>query len=873
MNWIKKKIESLFNRQQEQDSSRIEELRLDFKARYHNFKLLLSSNNKCLEIMADMEQALSGNKVFGMSFVRTNCTAVSVNIFTMIKNLDKLAPGRYSELYNKFDYIQKHLDLLLHQKEAVVETRLVIPFDQIRDDMANCVGGKMAKLGEIKNRLNINVPEGFAITAAAYEKFIKENDLQEDIDSMTQSSGADTLKELDIISAEIQHKIVNADLFEELDQAVTKEWKKIEKRTGRKTPLAIRSSALCEDSLDSSFAGQYRSELNVDRDEFAITYKEVIASKYSVQAMTYRLNKGFRDEDISMCTGCMEMIDAVAGGVIYTRNPVDTEDDSIFINSAWGLPKLVVDGSDSFDLIVASREKERSFKIVKKDVGTKKIKFICSRDKGIESVTIPEKEQRVVSIDEKTIFQLIDLSIKIEDFYKIAQDIEWALTKEGKIYILQCRPLQQIELSKTKLQKSDAPESDADDEAKDLIIKGGITASPGVACGPLYLATRDADILWFPENSILVVEQARPRWAPLLNRAAAVISEHGGFAGHLANVAREFSVPAIMNLPGAMENLTHGETVTVDAETCSIYKGKKESILKRKKTVKKNLMKGSTVFKMLEKSSSFIIPLNLLDPDSNEFRPSSCRTFHDITRFIHEKSVHEMFNFGKENDFPEHSSKQLHYNAPLNWWILNLDDGFNKHIKGKYVRLDNIISVPMLAFWQGFIAVPWDGPPPVDSKGLMSVMFQSTMNPSLVPGIRSKYADRNYFMISKNYCSLNSRLGYHFATMEALVSGRSSEDYISFQFKGGAADYERRLKRVHFIKDILETYDFTVDVREDNLMARIDGHNMEHMETRLMILGYLSLHTRQIDMIMTNSKRVNYYRTKLGKDIDEMLIQ
>ena len=184
MNWIKRKIDELFNKQNVHDSSRIEELRLNFKSRYHNFKLLLNSNNKSLEIMAEMEQALAGNKVFGMSFIRTNCTAVSVNILTMINNLNKLAPEKYSELYDKFNSIQKELDTLLHQKEALVETRLVIPFEQITDDMSNSVGGKMAKLGEIKNKLNINVPGGFDITAAAYERFIQENDLQEEISTI-----------------------------------------------------------------------------------------------------------------------------------------------------------------------------------------------------------------------------------------------------------------------------------------------------------------------------------------------------------------------------------------------------------------------------------------------------------------------------------------------------------------------------------------------------------------------------------------------------------------------------------------------------------------------------------------------------------------
>ena len=841
----------------------VQSLRTAFTNRYHNFKLLLTANNKALEIMSDLERALEGSQPFGMSFVRSQSTAVLVNVFRIVKHLNELAPGKYADLFERFKVIQESINNELVYKKVQRGEKLVLPLIEVNRNMIDQVGGKMANVAEIHNSIGLPAPAGFVISALAYDHFMSQNDLQSEIDRRIQAADRDRLDDLYRLSADLQRLIMSSDVPSDLEDAIYKAYEEVEREMGTGVRVSLRSSALGEDSLGASFAGQFKSLLNVSHDSLMESYKEIVASKYGLAGITYRLNRGIPDEDVAMCVGCMAMVNAVSGGVMYSCNPMNFRDSSILINSVWGLPKAVVDGSVDPDVIVL--ERNESLKISYRDIKTKNLEFVCFPEEGVCRSELTGDRSYTQSITDDQAAALAAMAIRLDDYYGGPQDIEWAIDERGQIFILQCRPLQRIEIKSDPVPSTNRSPDDV------VLASGGITASAGVATGQVFIVRNGADRLKFPQGAVLVTAQSLPRWAPLLSHASAVITETGGVAGHLANVAREFGTPAIFGLPRATEIFSNGQEITVDADDITVYAGRLEHLLANRRP-RKNLMEGAPIYETLKRVSSHIIPLNLLDPDATDFVPKKCATLHDITRFSHEKSVHEMFNFGKEHHFSERSSKQLVCHVPMQWWIINLDDGFKEDVDGKFVNLDNIVSIPMLALWEGIISVPWEGPPPVDTAGFMSVLIQATTNPALDPSMKSAYAARNYFMLSRNFCSLSSRFGFHFSTVEALVGDRAMENYISFSFKGGAADYPRRVRRAMFVGEILEKYDFRMEIKKDSCFARIEGLDKEAMEAKLRILGYMIIHTRQLDMVMSNEASVQQHKKKIIGDIDSRVL-
>ncbi|MBI9109934.1 PEP/pyruvate-binding domain-containing protein [Maridesulfovibrio ferrireducens] len=829
-----------------------------FIARCENFRLLLAANNKALEIMAEMSEEARLNSLFGMSHVRSQSLKVSANVRQMIERLCRMNPGKYDALKDVFNIIVMEMEKASDSRSEQSRGPLILTMDEICAESISETGSKMAMLGEIRSELGLKVPEGFSITASAFMFFMENSGLDDEINRLIQITDGNDLNELQTLEASIKHAIDLAAMPIELEDYIEGASSELLKDR-HDLRLAIRSSALGEDSGEASFAGQFLSVLGVSPENITDSYRAVVASMYSATAMTYLLNQGLREDELVMCVGCLEMIESVAGGVIYTRDPIGKHKNALIISGVPGHPCSIVDGSALADTWVMDRA-DRTLRDV--FIADKEWQCLSSSNGQINRVKVSENRRSVPSIPYSVIIELAEIALRIEKHFNCPQDIEWVKSSDGQIYILQCRPLSVAESQSNgdSIPKKDEHESLA-------ILSNCIPASHGFACGEVVIVETDDDMFNFPDGAILLTYNAKPRLAALLPRAGALISEHGSATGHLANVAREFGIPAFIGITGAVEKLSGVGVVSVNTATGRIYRG----FLSGQNYTRDNLAvlpQNNPVITALRNTLPFIVPLSLTDPDSSKFTPSNCASLHDITRFCHEKAVAEMF---RENAMSAANAKRLKGERLLQYWLIDLGGGTSSSVDDKYISLSDIKSNTMKALWIGMTQIPWDGPPPVQAAGLMSVISEAACNPALAPGMSNNMGDRNYFIVSRNYCNLQSRFGFHFCTVEGYAGDDPDENYAFFQFSGGGADKSRRMIRSWLIAGILEKQGFIVDVKEDSLFARIEGVAAEAVEQALAVAGYLLVHTRQIDMVMSDSNAYRNYQVKFAQDIEAVL--
>jgi pyruvate,water dikinase len=243
-----------------------------------------------------------------------------------------------------------------------------------------------------------------------------------------------------------------------------------------------------------------------------------------------------------------------------------------------------------------------------------------------------------------------------------------------------------------------------------------------------------------------------------------------------------------------------------------------------------------------------------VDPRAENFRPEACRTYHDITRFAHEKAMEELFQMSAGRQVAD-GSRRLISPLPLDLFLIDLGGGLAPEAADLLqVRPEHLRSRPMLAYWKGVTAVGWKGPKPVDLAGFLSVVMSAATDTN----VREKLHEKNFAIITDDYLNLSNRLGFHFATIESFL-GAPENSYISFTFYGGGAELTRRMRRVRFLSMVLQHLNFRVEAKEDSITARVDGLAAAALEEKLEILGRLMMVSKQLDMVMLSDGEADRY--------------
>jgi phosphoenolpyruvate synthase/pyruvate phosphate dikinase len=301
---------------------------------------------------------------------------------------------------------------------------------QLSKNNTDIAGGKGASLGEMINN-KIPVPDGFVVLSSAFEKFIQDNDLNTEIDSVLDSIEEDAIHTIENASEKIQCLILNLDVPEEIQKEILDSFKKLDSKF-----VAVRSSATCEDSALAAWAGQLESYLNTTKDNLIENVKKCWASLFTPRAIFYRFEKKIPKEKISVAVAVQKMIDSEESGIAFSVHPITQDENQMIIEAGFGLGEAIVSGKITPDSYVVDK---KLLKIIDVNISEQTRGLFGKNNGGNEWRELGKKGMEQV-LNEKEILELSKLILEIENHYGFPCDIEWAKSK-GKFFITQSRPI------------------------------------------------------------------------------------------------------------------------------------------------------------------------------------------------------------------------------------------------------------------------------------------------------------------------------------------------------------------------------------------------------------------------------------------------
>ncbi len=444
---------------------------------------------------------------------------------------------------------------------------LVVQLSDIGRADGGRVGGKNASLGEMIGNLEsagIRVPGGFATTAAAYWRFIEANALAAPIADQI-GKLKDDQSNLHLIGDAIRKLIVKGAFSPDLEEAIRQSYRAM--GTDGSAKVAVRSSATAEDLPEASFAGQLETFLNVEGEDALLdTCKRCFASLFTDRAIAYRENHGFDHLKIALSVGVQRMVrsDIASSGVMFS---IDTETGfprSVLITGAWGLGETVVQGTvdpDEFHVFKPLLEEASLKPILERKIGAKRHKMVYA-EKGAKNSTkvvdTSEKDRRRFILDDDEVLTLARWAVTIERHYGCPMDMEWAKDGEtGELHIVQARP----ETVQSRREAGQLKTYSLRD--KGPLVVSGLAIGDAIGAGKVCKLDSADEIERFEPGAVLVTGMTDPDWVPIMKRAAAIVTDHGGRTSHAAIVSRELGLPAVVGTGDATSKLKAGQEITV----------------------------------------------------------------------------------------------------------------------------------------------------------------------------------------------------------------------------------------------------------------------------------------------------------------------
>ncbi|UUN25613.1 phosphoenolpyruvate synthase [Streptomyces sp. FIT100] len=457
--------------------------------------------------------------------------------------------------------------------------RRVIPLSELGRQDVGLVGGKNASLGEMITRLGIGgvrVPGGFATTADAYWELLDTAGLRRTIaDHIGRlHQGAS----LDDVGTAIRTAFLAAPLPPALEAAVVGAYARLGRDAGRQDPdVAVRSSATAEDLPEASFAGQQETFLNVRGvTELLDACRRCYSSLFTDRAIDYRERMGFDHLAVALSVGVQLMVrsDLAGSGVMFTLDTESGFPDAITISAAWGLGETVVSGQvdpDEYTVFKPTLKDPALDPVIYVRIGGKKLKTVYADEGMTRTVDTPETERGRRVLDDSEIRALAGWAVAIEQHYGGPMDIEWAKDGiTGEIAVVQARPeTVQSRRRTTTLRRYRLT-------AGGERLVEGMAVGEAIGQGPVRALDAPVDLDRFPAGAVLVTGITDPDWEPLMKRASAIVTDHGGRTSHAAIVSRELGVPAVVGSGRATRVLRDGQDVTVscaEGEHGHVYAG------------------------------------------------------------------------------------------------------------------------------------------------------------------------------------------------------------------------------------------------------------------------------------------------------------